>query len=204
MLLSIISIHALREEGDARAPTLPPTPRNFYPRPPRGRRPRCYRVTPREYSYFYPRPPRGRRQRSCISLVQTAIFLSTPSARKATTSRDVQARHLVISIHALREEGDVVVGGVEMLNTIFLSTPSARKATEWAKNLGIYQEEFLSTPSARKATRISGKFRSNATDFYPRPPRGRRRKRIRRPIRTSDFYPRPPRGRRRCARPTRP
>ena len=33
-------------------------------------------------------------------------FLSTPSARRATASRDVQARYLVISIHALREEGD--------------------------------------------------------------------------------------------------
>ena len=59
---------------------------------------------------------------------------------------------------------------------------------------------FLSTPSARRATRISGKFRSNATDFYPRPPRGGR------PVISwgvnkllGDFYPRPPRGGRRAA-----
>ena len=27
-----------------------------------------------------------------------------------------------------------------MTRALFLSTPSARRATEWAKNLGIYQE----------------------------------------------------------------
>ena len=33
-----ISIHALREEGDSRTSPAPPTPSNFYPRPPRGGR----------------------------------------------------------------------------------------------------------------------------------------------------------------------
>ena len=34
-----ISIHALREEGDASDPAANGTPSNFYPRPPRGGRP---------------------------------------------------------------------------------------------------------------------------------------------------------------------
>ena len=55
-----ISIHALREEGDAMERLYAQCPENFYPRPPRGGRPRpasgscCGR-------YFYPRPPRGGR-----------------------------------------------------------------------------------------------------------------------------------------------
>ena len=34
------------------------------------------------------------------------IFLSTPSARRATQSKEIRAQELAISIHALREEGD--------------------------------------------------------------------------------------------------
>ena len=36
---------------------------------------------------------------------------------------------MVISIHALREEGDMQQGFCATQNTIFLSTPSARRAT---------------------------------------------------------------------------
>ena len=56
-----------------------------------------------------------------------------------------------ISIHALREEGDVSRPGSDMANFLFLSTPSARRATKKAvpEMVDIY-------------------------DFYPRPPRGGR------------------------------
>ena len=79
-----ISIHALREEGDAPASSLPSTPSNFYPRPPRGgRQYRCAECgcldnisihalreegddntteRGRTQKYFYPRPPRGGRR----------------------------------------------------------------------------------------------------------------------------------------------
>ena len=39
------------------------------------------------------------------------------------------AREVVISIHALREEGDAVVDLAKLLAKQFLSTPSARRAT---------------------------------------------------------------------------
>ena len=39
------------------------------------------------------------------------IFLSTPSARRATIGVDVPDVAVTISIHALREEGDVKVSG---------------------------------------------------------------------------------------------
>ena len=56
-----------------------------------------------------------------------------------------------ISIHALREEGDLLTVTVQNVPGEFLSTPSARRATEWKINT-IYSGEFLSTPSARRAT----------------------------------------------------
>ena len=79
-----------------------------------------------------------------------------------------------ISIHALREEGDRLLGPVAPGRTKFLSTPSARRATAAVPRLcqsvehfyprpprggrpyiimnEIKNWRFLSTPSARRAT----------------------------------------------------
>ena len=128
---------------------------DFYPRPPRGGRrfPAWHKTYSK--SNFYPRPPRGGRPDFCqfitcivtisihalreegdedskLACTELTVFLSTPSARRATLSRmaqnlqqvkflstpsarratDQQAEidsYLEISIHALREEGDVKV-----------------------------------------------------------------------------------------------
>ena len=102
---------------------------NFYPRPPRGGRPRRPRCTSSGSRHFYPRPPRGGRHRSELDVFSVVIFLSTPSARRATPEPRIgfavtsdfyprpprggrHPRHQAvfrrqrISIHALREEGD--------------------------------------------------------------------------------------------------
>ena len=124
-----ISIHALREEGDdlavnpkaqnriflstpsARRATDDPCPwycarSDFYPRPPRGGRPvRCCRPAC-SHHHFYPRPPRGGRQTAVSTAVKGLIFLSTPSARRATDEHAHGMTTGKISIHALREEGD--------------------------------------------------------------------------------------------------
>ena len=56
-----------------------------------------------------------------------------------------------ISIHALREEGDVAEVDRQHRHREFQSTPSARRATEvLVQKLAAY--EFQSTPSARRAT----------------------------------------------------
>ena len=148
-----ISIHALREEGDKSFPTRFCLSTNFYPRPPRGgrpgSRPRC-----RGCGNFYPRPPRGGRpiRRRCAAT--RPRFLSTPSARRATVPVRVRRGIVaVISIHALREEGDSTQPPYYNKVYKFLSTPSARRATI------IYSPPhllalFLSTPSARRATRL--------------------------------------------------
>ena len=103
-----ISIHALREEGDPLQSPPCALLSNFYPRPPRGGRrvPRTRRPQP---VHFYPRPPRGGRHTSVPSLSQAWIFLSTPSARRATVHTQQPLWEREISIHALREEGDFVV-----------------------------------------------------------------------------------------------
>ena len=58
---------------------------------------------------------------------------------------------MYISIHALREEGDVQLFVENLLKLLFQSTPSARRATQ---NSTIPQKalKFQSTPSARRAT----------------------------------------------------
>ena len=100
----------------------------FYPRPPRGGRPYCkvWNEWFRDISihalreegdrqaaaqavaaaYFYPRPPRGGRRMRAHTFERFSAFLSTPSARRATSEFVLVSRWCTISIHALREEGD--------------------------------------------------------------------------------------------------
>ena len=79
-----ISIHALREEGDAYEPDRQRPRADFYPRPPRGGRRHGPTTDISPVKYFYPRPPRGGRPRACAFRACVRIFLSTPSARRAT------------------------------------------------------------------------------------------------------------------------
>ena len=65
-----------------------------------------------------------------LALVALAsLFLSTPSARRATDKAYGKNRSEKISIHALREEGDADWYGSLGADGLFLSTPSARRAT---------------------------------------------------------------------------
>ena len=108
----------------------------------------------------------------CPRLVGHPVFLSTPSARRATSQRGGVGLMLFISIHALREEGD-------------------RGSAVQAPNIKV----FLSTPSARRATVLRKAVRQWQENFYPRPPRGGRRLPARSVYISSwYFYPRPPRG----------
>ncbi len=60
----------------------------------------------------------------------SGIFLSTPSARRATGAEVGTDAARTISIHALREEGDANRQGLFASTMQFLSTPSARRATK--------------------------------------------------------------------------
>ena len=126
---AMISIHALREEGDPTVAAALQAKTEFLSTPsarraterygervmsdkflstPSARRAtsdgRCPSVPARN---FYPRPPRGGRPTATVGETDSYEFLSTPSARRATHLRRCAEDALKISIHALREEGDV-------------------------------------------------------------------------------------------------
>ena len=66
-------------------------------------------------------------------------FLSTPSARRATQALYFKIVPFLISIHALREEGDGIVFKQPWQSIVFLSTPSARRATaKTEKNISAF------------------------------------------------------------------
>ena len=129
-VVTCISIHALREEGDKPRKVHDREPLYFYPRPPRGGRLHCVhgehaavkflstpsarRATPDGLPLdfdridFYPRPPRGGRHSSPpMIFTSTMDFYPRPprGGRPRILARDGRATR--ISIHALREEGDL-------------------------------------------------------------------------------------------------
>ena len=106
-----------------------PRTTDFYPRPPRGGRRRAVIETAQALKNFYPRPPRGGRPSSPPLKDSSILFLSTPSARRATRHDRQEQAADGISIHALREEGDQASTCRPKSIFIFLSTPSARRAT---------------------------------------------------------------------------
>ena len=170
---------------------------NFNPRPPRGGRPAI--SVPPYTSTVFQSTPSARRATSSAGrpAVRLKRFQSTPSARRATSSttpascgtRDFNprpprgGRHgelspckpvRVISIHALREEGDDDQKQAANKRPQFQSTPSARRATLTVLPVSTREKRFQSTPSARRATNWRPKVSIWRWDFNPRPPRGGR------------------------------
>ena len=137
--LGKISIHALREEGDVMPFADHLRLINFYPRPPRGGRPdeSATEELIRAISIHALREEGDKDDR--LSGNPNQIFLSTPSARRATVTAGGVLLHLQISIHALREEGDGFNAAFGFPVIAFLSTPSARRATaKTEKNISAF------------------------------------------------------------------
>ena len=129
-------------------------------------------------------------------MLRLTSFLSTPSARRATRLFPPYFGHRYISIHALREEGDIFSGCPPTRISYFYPRPPRggrlrRSSCRWCcRSISIHalreegdyigmvrwgsRETFLSTPSARRATGCRSSFFSAETYFYPRPPRGGR------------------------------
>ena len=142
----MISIHALREEGDTYSRATPHTSRYFYPRPPRGGRlALCLAILPRLVISIHALREEGD-SRLLRSYLAFCLFLSTPSARRATHEafQDVQqgldfyprpprggrpmrwdpsTRRYKISIHALREEGDLMDNASKCIANDFYPRP---------------------------------------------------------------------------------
>ena len=144
------------------------------------------------------------------------LFLSTPSARRATASMSFWTCVDVISIHALREEGDNIIliyivyavyfyprpprGGrpnadLQTMKSRLISIHALREEGDQLADVrGVDARIFLSTPSARRATSTRILRPPPAPDFYPRPPRGGRLFSCHCRTAFLNFYPRPPRG----------
>ena len=80
-----------------------------------------------------------------------------------------------ISIHALREEGDLWEHFVNLMGQNDISIHALREEGDLI-SLGelVNMQRFLSTPSARRATSQATSARPDKIHFYPRPPRGGR------------------------------
>ena len=86
-----ISIHALREEGDAAPGRRKESPTYFYPRPPRGGRRRLPRGKhPGDPISIHALREEGDKRKVAIVL-DLCEFLSTPSARRATSTMPARA-----------------------------------------------------------------------------------------------------------------
>ena len=147
---------------------------------------------------FNPRPPRGGRPAQKRQNVNSFIFQSTPSARRATQKACLFIVQGRISIHALREEGDPLCPAPD------------------------YRAAQISIHALREeGDRFYDRLSNRGCYFNPRPPRGGRldRKQPRveieiisihalreegdsvatlRQLSKSNFNPRPPRGGRLC------
>ena len=145
-----ISIHALREEGDA-----------------------CRKRICGLAIYFYPRPPRGGRLDACNAATEIIKFLSTPSARRATGVDVQDDRFEVISIHALREEGDTAPAIIPIPLPNFYPRPprgGRHKAQASAASGPVISIHAL----REEGDRMRDIVLLPVVDFYPRPPRGGR------------------------------
>ena len=212
----IISIHALREEGDgtvcleqSRTTYFYPRPlrggrrsgcpasrccrRYFYPRPLRGGRPARPGLQ-RQGSNFYPRPLRGGRLAYALIGSALIVFLSTPSARRATYAWGAVTEPEQISIHALCEEGDPQTQ--DEYEYIIHFYPRPLRGGRHACTVRRAQHGVYFYPRPLRGGRPNDiEMEQIRRNFYPRPLRGGR------PMgygpcghRSSNFYPRPLRG----------
>ena len=99
------------------------------------------------FKNFYPRPPRGGR-----------LLIITPQGCKGR-----------ISIHALREEGDIYP--LDLTSYYQISIHALREEGDW-HDLEDERKalKFLSTPSVRRATIWRRIYHTSVENFYPRPP----------------------------------
>ena len=124
-----ISIHALREEGDGKHRRTSHPQQDFYPRPPRGGRPKeIYAQGNTADISIHALREEGDPRKSMHRATQR-IFLSTPSARRATAYEPNRQRPRADFYPRPPRGGRLalIAMGIDIIK--FLSTPSARRAT---------------------------------------------------------------------------
>ena len=146
-----ISIHAPREGSDPSGGKKLWASGHFYPRSPRGERPRQMLIWPARKN-FYPRSPRGERP-GHLSTIDTNKEISIHAPREGS---DLDGRRcpvvvLEISIHAPREGSDLTTRC--MMRAANISIHAPREGSDHGTQSGP----------------------ERGPDFYPRSPRGERR-----------------------------
>ena len=146
---------------------------NFYPRPPRGGRRRAGADRHR-HLYFYPRPPRGGRH-GAVAHVQDVLDISIHALREeGDVHTCAEFVDTTISIHALREEGDPPL--VEDVRWSFdISIHALREEGDRSSGgLGIGARAISIHALREEGDTLQTKPAAPRTNFYPRPPRGGR------------------------------
>ena len=168
-----ISIHALREEGDSTLPGWRKTERYFYPRPPRGGRRPARRSASMNTCYFYPRPPRGGRPAGTSDQAVVALFLSTPSARRATAAFSPSGRPQRYFYPRPPRGGRRAIHGGETFQWNFYPRPP--RGGRPRLDVVVPDPADISIHALREeGDDPRHKGRARGSNFYPRPPRGGR------------------------------
>ena len=188
-----ISIHALREEGDLVQRSGNPNRIDFYPRPPRGGRPQiAFFKAAGSLFLSTPSARRATRFLLCLPLVKLYFYPRPPRGGRLP-SRCHSQRPFCISIHALREEGDTCRDQYDELQRLFLSTPSARRATSTSRRAA--QPQPISIHALREEGDHfrRGHRERSAISIHALREEGDQTE-IYTSRRLTNFYPRPPRG----------
>ena len=166
---------------------------DFYPRPPRGGRLVLAVVVIGNF-HFYPRPPRGGRRADKPAHFRRIRISIHALREEGDLCRDQRRQRISISIHALREEGDIIDGECYHDGGNFYPRPP-RGGRRWQALYDGATGRFLSTPSARRATSKLVEPLDNPSKFLSTPS-ARRATQHGRPsfLIGKYFYPRPPRG----------
>ena len=147
-----ISIHALREEGDTGKAVVEAGKYIFLSTPSARRATPDLPAVRSGAADFYPRPPRGGRPyRSGGHRPEGPISIHALREEGDVAQRARHGRYFLISIHALREEGDQASSFTDLHGQHFYPRPPRGGRPDYSKGHGAFQG-FLSTPSARRAT----------------------------------------------------
>ena len=136
-------------EGDGWDEPLPSTDYNFYPRPPGGGR-RCLPMWALQgLLYFYPRPPGGGRLfQPCHPCRSMCNFYPRPPGGGRHVIFNAFYLKTIISIHALRVEGDAYPGTKCVNKLYFYPRPPGggrqQKRTKFSSVFAKKGEEFAS------------------------------------------------------------
>ena len=142
---------------------------------------------------FYPRPPRGGRPSGPSETSPLEVFLSTPSARRATAAEIFWQELAKTSIHALREEGDLLPC-IRPPLVVQISIHALREEGDSGGGWKGRHRDISIHALREEGDCPHPRCQAAADDFYPRPPRGGRHQHPQNGFMQRYFYPRPPRG----------